>query len=81
MNELQTLSILIELAISILGLLIWFQKKKSTGAFIFITFAIYVFYDLVKLWSIAVPELILRICFLLASLSILVAVWRMYKEE
>jgi hypothetical protein len=81
MNEIQTISILIELAVAILGILIWFQKKKTTGVYIFITFSIYVFYDLAKLWDLAIPEIILRVCFSVASLSIMIAVWRIYKEE
>ncbi len=81
MNELQTFSIFVELGIAILGLLIWFHKKKAFGGYIFTTFCIYVFYDLAKLWSLDIPELILRILFALASLSMLIAVWKMYKQD
>ena len=81
MNELQTLSILIELAVAILGLLIWFHKKKVYGGYIFLTFILYMVYDLAKLWSLAIPELILRILFAIASISILIAVWRLYKAD
>jgi len=81
MNELQTFSILVELAIAIIGLLIWFHKKKVSGGYIFTTFSIYVFYDLAKLWSLGVPELILRILFAIASVSMLIAVWKMYKKD
>jgi len=81
MNALQNVSILLELAVTILGLLIWLQKKKSFGVYIFFTFLIYMVYDGCKLWSLAVPELVLRILFALASLSILIAVWKLYKSE
>ncbi|MEI6455247.1 MAG: hypothetical protein WCO93_03075 [bacterium] len=81
MNALQTFSILIELAIAILGVTIWLQKKKAYGGFLFLTFAIYVFYDLARLWALSVPELILRISFAIATLSMLIAVWRLYKAD
>ncbi|MCX6287466.1 MAG: hypothetical protein NTY96_10155 [Bacteroidetes bacterium] len=81
MNALQNVSILLELAVAILGLLIWLQKKKSYGAFIFITFLLYMVYDASRLWNLAIPELILRLLFAVASLSILLAVWKLYKTE
>jgi len=81
MNELQTLSILIEVAVAILGLLIWFHKRKACGGYIFLTFTIYMVYDLAKLWSLAIPELLLRILFAIASISILIAVWRLYRAD
>jgi len=81
MNALQNISILLELAVTILGLLIWLQKKKSYGAFIFLTFLLYMVYDACRLWSLALPEHILAIIFAFASLSVLIAVWKLYKSE
>lgn len=81
MNELQTFSIMMEMAVAILGLLLWLQRKKIIGAFLFLTFSIYVFYDLVKLWGLGVPEIVLRALFAIASLSILLAAWRLYRSE
>ena len=81
MNAIQNISILVELAVTILGLLIWLQKKKSYGAFIVLTFLIYMVYDASRLWSLAIPELVLRLLFAVASISILVAVWILYKSE
>jgi len=81
MNALQTFSILIELAIAILGVTMWLQKKKSYGGYIFLTFAIYVFYDIARLWTLGVPELVLRIFFAIATLSMLVVAWKLYKAD
>lgn len=81
MNELQTFSILVELAVAIIGLLIWFHKKNVSGAYIFITFCFYASYNLVKLWNLEVPELILRILFAIASISMLIAMWKLYKKD
>ncbi|MEI6883070.1 MAG: hypothetical protein WCO02_01175 [Bacteroidota bacterium] len=81
MNALQNISILLELAVTILGLLIWMQKKKSYGLFIFLTFLIYMVYDGCRLWVLEVPEQVLRPLFAIASLSILIAVWKLYKTD
>jgi hypothetical protein len=81
MNALQTFSILLELAIGILGVTIWLQKKKGYGGFVFLTYAIYVFYDLARLWDLTVPEPVLRISFCIATLSMLIAVWKLYKAD
>jgi len=81
MNSIQNFSILLELAVAILGLLIWIQKKKIYGALIFVTYVLYMVWDISRLWGLAIPELILRILFAIASISILVAVWKLYKTE
>jgi hypothetical membrane protein len=81
MNSIQNFSILLELAVAILGLLIWIQKKKTFGALIFVTYVLYMVWDISKLWSLAIPELVLRILFAVASISILMAVWKLYKTE
>ena len=81
MDALQNISILLELAVTILGLLIWLQKKKSYGAFIFLTFILYMVYDISRHWALAIPEAVLRIVFAVASLSILIAVWKLYKTD
>jgi len=81
MNAIQNFSILLELAVAILGLLIWLQKKKTYGICIFITFILYMVYDGCRLWALEVPELVLRLMFAVATLSILVAVWRLYKTD
>jgi hypothetical protein len=81
MNSIQNFSILIELAVAILGLLIWIQKKKAYGALILLTYVLYMVWDISKLWALAIPELVLRLLFAVASISILLAVWKLYKTE
>jgi len=81
MNALQTFSILLELAIAIIGVTIWLQKKKGYGGFFFLTYAIYVFYDLARLWEFTIPEPVLRISFAVATFSMLIAVWKLYKAD
>lgn len=75
------ISIIIELVIAIIGLLIFFNKKKIYGLGIFLTFIIYVFYDLVRLMNYNIYEGILQIIFFIASLSALWFVIKFYKEK
>lgn len=80
MNTLQLASIAIEGIVTILGLKIFLKKKKSYGLFIALTFGIYVYYDLVRLMTFIVPLDTLYFLFFIASLSILIAVWQLYKK-
>jgi hypothetical protein len=81
MNTIQTFSILIELVVAIIGITIWLQKKKSYGGFIFLSFIIFVFYDIARLWDFGVSELILCILFAISCISMLLAVWQIYKSN
>ncbi len=75
----QYISIFIELLIAILGLLIVFHKKKIYGWGIFLTFGIYVFYDLAKLLGWNISDTLLYGSFFVASVSALWAVFEIYK--
>jgi len=76
----QYISIIIEAIIAFVGLLIVFQKKKIYGLGFFITFGIYVFYDLVRLNNYSLNETFLQILFFIASISILWSIIKIYKE-
>ena len=77
----QYVSIIIELIIAIIGLLIVFQKKKTYGWGIFVTFGIYVFYDLSKMISFSINPDLLYGLFFIASLSALWFVIMIFKEK
>jgi hypothetical protein len=81
METLQIFSILIEVMIAIFGVLLWIRKGKTSGGLIFLTFTIFVFYDVARLWSLAIPEPVLRIAFAVAAISMLIAVWRLFYRE
>lgn len=81
MATLQIFSIFIEAIIAMLAALLWVRRKNINGGLIFVTFTIYVFYDVARLWAMEVPEPVLRISFAVASISMLVAVWRMYNQK
>ncbi|MDD5193547.1 MAG: hypothetical protein PHF67_03085 [Candidatus Nanoarchaeia archaeon] len=77
---LQYLSIALEIVIAVIGLLIFFQKKKEIGIYIFITFAIYVFYDFTKQFSIVNND-ILYVLFFIATISIFYGILKLLKEK
>lgn len=81
MIALHYLSILLEAAIAIFGLLIYVQKKKLFGLGFLVTFGIYVFYDLARLLTWTISQNILYLIFFIASLSALLTVWHLYKKK
>jgi len=81
LENLQYMSIFIEAIIAILGLLIVFQKRKNYGYGIFITFAIYVYYDFAKLAKYQISDNVLYVMFFIATISMLFVVWNLYKKK
>ncbi len=81
MEILQYFSIVIEAIIAILGLMIFMKKKKQYGLCFFITFAIYVFYDLARLMAWSISTNILYASFFIASLSALWGMWELYNKK
>jgi len=78
---LQYVSIVIEAIVAILGLAILFKKKESYGLCFFITFAIYVVYDLARTLTWSISTNILYGSFFIASISALWAVWVLYNKK
>lgn len=81
LENLQYFSILIEAVVSLLGLVVFVKKKKSYGLGVFLTFGIYVFYDLAKQMNLNVSANSLYILFFIASLSMLLSVWVLYNNK
>ncbi len=79
MEYLLILSIILEAIIVILCLMTVRSKKKNYIIGLAITFAIYVFYDSVRLLNISVNPLLKEGSFLLATIFALWAIWKMYK--
>jgi len=65
----QYISITIEFLIAVMGLLIVFQRKKNYGWGIFVTFGIYVFYDLVRLANMQISNELMYGLFFIATSS------------
>ncbi|MBS3075901.1 hypothetical protein J4429_05595 [Candidatus Pacearchaeota archaeon] len=77
---LQYISIGLETIIAVIGLMILFQKKKEYGFYIFITFAIYAFYNFAKQFNFANTE-ILYILFFIATVSMFYGVLKLFKDN
>lgn len=80
MNTMQLISIIIEAAVVAISLMIAIKKKKIYGYGFALTFLIYVFYDLSRLFALNIPELVLTVLFFIATVSILLSLIKLYKE-
>ncbi len=78
---LQYVSVAVEGVIAAMGLVVALKQKRSFGYGIFLTFIIYVFYDLARLTSFEVSNDILYPVFFVATLSMLWVVILIYKER
>lgn len=80
-NLLQTLAVLVECAIATIALLIALQNKKVYGWFIAATFALYVLFDIFRIFSLPVSADLHAGIFLVACGMMLYAVWLLYCEK
>lgn len=80
MSSLQPISIFLEIVVAALGVMIAVYRGKRYGWFIGLTFAIYVFYDLVDLLALNISPDLMYFIFFVATLSILWAVWNIFLE-
>jgi hypothetical protein len=74
-------SIAIELIIFAFGIVLAIQKKKIFGWFIALTFGIYSLYDLFRFLDAGISSNLLSVIFFIATISILCAVWLIYREN
>jgi len=78
---LQLASIIIEIIIAALGVIMVFKKKKNYGWWIFLTFAIYIVYDVANIGGWVINQDLLYVLFFIATISALVFVIMIYKEK
>lgn len=81
MYFLHIISIFLEAIITILGILLATQKRKSYGWAIALTFGIYVFYDAATFFSVSIRPDVLYSIFFIATISAFWSVWRIYKQS
>ncbi|MDD5614404.1 MAG: hypothetical protein PHQ54_04975 [Candidatus Omnitrophica bacterium] len=81
MFSIHALSILMELAIAVIALMLFFVKKKLYGLAIALTYGIYVFYDISKFISLDISGNLLYAIFFIATLAMLWAVVKIYKAN
>ena len=80
-DAVQLASVLIEIIIAIIAIVIATQKRKTCGWLIALTFGLYVLFDLSRLGVLPLAADLISVLFLIASLSMLGAVWLMYRER
>ncbi len=77
---LQITSIVIEGLVALISAVAAFRGRSYMYGLAF-TFAIYVFYDLTKLYGWGVPKTALSVIFLVATLSALASVWQISRRR
>jgi hypothetical protein len=79
-NLLETLAVLIEVAITAIAVLIALQNRKRYGWFIAVTFGLFVFFDIGRIFSFPISGEIHSLIFLIACCSMMYAIWLLWKE-
>ncbi|HII98333.1 MAG TPA: hypothetical protein HA272_03520 [Methanoregula sp.] len=80
-NLLQTLAVLVECAIAAVAFLIAIQYRKLYGGLIAITFALFVLFDIIRIFSLPVSADVNALIFLVACILMLGATWLLYSEK
>jgi len=80
MEFIPLISIALEGLVALLSAVAAFRGRSYMYGLVF-TFAIYVFYDLTKLYGWGVPQNALSIIFLVATLSALASVWQIFRRR
>lgn len=80
METIQLLSIVVEAVIVFILLYAAVKKQRACAWGMALTFSIYVFYDLVNLFNLSVPQNIMTPAFFIASISALWAVLKMSQD-
>jgi hypothetical protein len=77
----QIFATLIEIIIAVVAILIAMQKKKNYGWFIALTFALFVIFDLARIFALDISADIHSLILLVACLSMLYGAWLLYGEK
>ena len=77
---LQLIAVVLEIAVTVIALLIATRKKRAWGWGIAITFGLFVLFDIFRIFELPMPEAFHAFIFLVACGSMLYAIWLMYGE-
>lgn len=80
-GTIQLAATLIEVVITLGAFLIAWKKKKLWGGFIAITFALFVLFDISRIFALEVSAEWHALVLLIACLSMLAAIWMIGKEQ
>lgn len=76
---LQIIAILLEVAVAVIAVVMATRQKKSYGWCIAVTFFLFVFFDIGRLFSLPIPDAYHALIFLVACGFMLYGVWLMYR--
>lgn len=79
-DYLQVIAVLLEAAVTVIAAAIAIRQKKAYGWCIALTFGLFVFFDIGRLFALPVPDTAHALVFLVACVSMLYGVWLMYRE-
>ncbi len=79
-GTIQLIATLTEAVIALLALVIALRKKRLYGWFIAITFGLFVIFDLARIFALDVSAERYALILLVACLSMLYAIWLLWKE-
>lgn len=80
-NLLQTLAVLVEFAIAVIGVLIAVQTRRIYGWFIAATFGLFVLFDTFRIFAIPLAPDLHGLILLVACCLMLYATWLIYNEQ
>lgn len=77
---LQIVAVLLEVAVTIIGIVMATRQQKSYGWCIAVTFGLFVLFDIGRLIALPISDAAHSLIFLVACGSMLFGVWLMYRE-
>jgi len=80
-GTIQLIATLAEVVVAIIAVLIAVQKKKTYGYFIGITFALFVLFDIARIFALEVSAELHALVLLIACISMVYAAWLMWNEQ
>jgi len=78
---LQVIAVLLEVAVTLVAVVIATRNRKTYGWCIAVTFGLFVLFDIGRIFALPVPDTAHALIFLVACGSMLYAVWLMYQEK
>jgi hypothetical protein len=77
---LQIIAVLLEVAVTVIAVIIATNQKKSYGWCIAVTFGLFVLFDIGRLFSWPLSDAVHALIFLVACGSMLFGMWLMYRD-
>jgi len=80
-GAIQFIASLAEVVVALIAILIATKKKKTYGWFIAIAFGLLVLFNFARIFALEVPPAADAMVFLIAGVSMVCAVWLVWKEQ